>query len=192
MHVVLVVSSIVGRIFEIDLKQPSNSRPGILPWMWPTKQVTSFESLVGSLPINICLSGCPAPPDKQPFLQAEREVTIMFPRKSHHPPVPPHHSGPPHHHPHHPPPSPHHSGVDRWNPPLPDGTDQVLLNDMFSEEPEKANSVYRLFQHCPSEIAAIASLVLRLGERIEALRIELNRATVLQVTGKEAHEQSQP
>ena len=104
----------------------------------------------------------------------------MFHRRPHH--HGPHH--PPHHGPHHEHgfPPPHHHGGDRWGAPLPDATDQELLNAIFLDEPEKAAAVFRLFQGCPPEISAIASIVLRLSEQVDSLRREIMEGKELQAS----------
>lgn len=73
----------------------------------------------------------------------------------HHPPLPPegHHS---------PPPPPDHWR--RWETPFPTENDCILMCKLLGDE-DLGQSMFRIFKSSPSEIGAIAVLILRLFEQ---------------------------
>ena len=82
----------------------------------------------------------------------------------------PHHP----HHPHHP-----HLAMDGaassayWNPPVPEDIDYEYLHDALGNQ-DIAKTVFRMLQRCPTEVAAVATLVLRVFKEIKNLEMQIS------------------
>ncbi len=64
----------------------------------------------------------------------------------------------------------HHWGG--WQPPLPEKTDQDLLETVLGNK-DQARSVHRILSNCPPEVAAVGCLVLRLSQQIDSLQSQV-------------------